>query len=155
MATQRLATAYLTGPGQGFLIGSDAAVTTGRLEQQTSGPSFALTSFLGSYTLSAPFLAEAGVKSVLGQSTANGAGALSGVVDEIDPTGATSPNLDQPLTATFTNPAPNGRGALTATGTVPSGFPTDSIFYVVSPSSVRVVSADTADTHPELILLDH
>ena len=34
-AATRVAAAYLTGPGQGFLIGSDAAVTTGRLEQQT------------------------------------------------------------------------------------------------------------------------
>jgi hypothetical protein len=76
-------------------------------------------------------------------------------VDEIDPTGATSPNLAQNLTATFTNPAPKGRGTLAGTGTVPSGFPTNSIFYVVSPGSVRILSEDTTDTHPQLILLDH
>ena len=145
----------MTGPAQGFLIGSDAAVTTGRLEQQTSGPSFALTSFVGGYTLSAPFIAEANVKNVIGQTAANGAGILSGLVDEIDPTGATAPKLAQPLTATFSNPTPNGRGTLTGTGTVPGGFPTNSIFYVVSPGSVRIISEDTADTHPQLILLDH
>jgi hypothetical protein len=154
-AATRVAAAYLTGPAQGFLIGSDAAVTTGRLEQQTSAPPFSLMSFVDGYTLTAPFIAEAGVKNVIGQTTANGAGALTGVVDEIDPTGATSPNLAQTLTATYSSPAPNGRGTLAATGTVPSGFPTSSVFYVVSPGSVRILSEDTTDTHPQLILLDH
>jgi len=37
-ATTRLAAAYLTGAGQGFLIGSDTAVTNGLLELQESGP---------------------------------------------------------------------------------------------------------------------
>ncbi len=154
-ATTRVAAAYLTGPGQGFLIGSDAAVTTGRLEQQTSGPVFSPTSFVGGYTLTTPFIAEAMVKNVIGQTTADGAGTLSGLVDEIDPTGAATAKLAQPLSATFSNPAPNGRGTLTGTGTVPSGFPTNAIFYVVSPGSVRIVSEDAADTHPQLILLDH
>ncbi|HXA77106.1 MAG TPA: Ig domain-containing protein [Candidatus Acidoferrales bacterium] len=154
-AATRIAAAYLTGPGQGFLIGSDAAVTTGLLEQQPSGSSFSLLSFVDGYTLSAPFIAEANVKNVIGQTTADGAGTLSGEVDEIDSTGATAPNLAQPLSATFSNPAPNGRGTITGTGTVPSGFPTNSVFYVVSPGSVRIVSEDTTDTHPELILLDH
>ncbi len=35
-AQTRIAAAYLTGPGSGFLLGSDAAVTTGILEQQSS-----------------------------------------------------------------------------------------------------------------------
>ncbi len=153
-AQTRVAAAYLTGPGQGFLIGSDAAVTTGRLEQQTI-TSFAPTSFLGGYTLSTPFIAEPGVKNVIGQIAADGVGTIAGTVDEIDPTAAAAPNLAQALAGNFTNPAPNGRGALTATGTVPSGFPTDSIFYVVSPGSVRIISKDSSDTHPLLIVLDH
>jgi hypothetical protein len=60
-ASTRVAAAYLTGPGSGFLIGSDAAVTTGRLEQQTI-TSFSPKSFFDGYTLSAPYIAEAGVK---------------------------------------------------------------------------------------------
>lgn len=154
-AQTRLAAAYLTGPGQGFLIGSDTAVTTGRLEQQTSGPSFALTSFLGGYTLSAPFIAEAGVPNVVGQTTADGMGNIAGTVDEINATGATAPNLAQALSGTFTDPSPNGRGTINPTGTVPIGFPTSSVFYVVSPGSVRVISSASTDTHPQLILLDH
>jgi hypothetical protein len=154
-AATRVAAAYLTGPAQGFLIGSDAAVTTGRLEQQTSVPAFSPKSFFDGYTLSAPFIAETKVKNVIGQTTADGVGTLSGVVDEIDPTAATAPKLAQPLTATFSNPTPNGRGTLAGTGTVPSGFPTNSIFYVVSPGSARIISEDATDTHPQLILLDH
>jgi putative Ig domain-containing protein len=150
----RVAAAYLTGPGSGFLVGSDAAVTTGHLEQQGL-TSFSPASFWDGYTLSAPFIAENSVKNVIGQTSADGVSALSGAVDEIDASGATSPNLAQPLTATFGNPAPSGRGTLTASGTAPSGFPTDSVFYVVSPGSVRIVSATPADTHPELLLLDH
>ena len=42
----RIAVAYLTGPGQGFLLGSDTAVTTGLLEQQSGGP-FADSSVAG------------------------------------------------------------------------------------------------------------
>jgi hypothetical protein len=153
-AQTRIVAVYLTGPGEGFLIGSDAAVTTGRLEQQTI-TTFAPTSFLGGYTLTTPFIAESSVKHVIGQMTADGVDTIAGTVDEIDPTAATAPNLAQALAGDFTNPAPNGRGALTATGTVPSGFPTDSIFYVVSPGKVRIISKDSSDTHPQLILLDH
>lgn len=153
-ATTRVAAAYLTGPGTGFVIGSDAAVTTGLIEQQTI-PSFSAASFLDGYTLSAPFIAEVGVKNVIGQAVADGASALTGVVDEIDATGASSPNLAQPLSATFSNPAPNGRGTLVTNGTKPNGFPMDSVFYVVSAGSVRILSVDTSDTHPQLILLDH
>jgi hypothetical protein len=153
-AATRIAAAYLTGPGTGFLIGSDAAVTTGRLEQQTL-TSFSPKSLFDGYTLSAPFIAEAGVKNVIGQTFADGSSVLSGTIDEIDPTGATAPNLAQALTATFSSPAPLGRGTLTASSPVPSGFPTNSVYYVISPSDVRIVSEDTSDTHPALILLDH
>jgi hypothetical protein len=153
-ASTRVAAAYLTAPGSGFLIGSDAAVTTGRLEQQ-SIISLSPESFFDGYTLSAPYIAEAGVKNVIGQTTANGTSLLTGTVDEIDASGATTPNLAQMLSASYGNPAPLGRGTLTANGTKPSGFPMDSVFYIVSPGSVRIVSEDSSDTHPELILLDH
>jgi Putative Ig domain len=152
--TTRVAAGYLTGLGSGFLIGSDAAVTTGRLEEQTI-TSFSAKSFWDGYTLSAPFIAENAVKNVIGQTTADGVSALSGAVDEIEASGATSPNLAQALTATFSDPAPSGRGTLATTGTAPSGSPANSIFYVVSPNSVRIVSATASDTHPELLLLDH
>jgi hypothetical protein len=110
---------------------------------------------MGGYTLSAPFIAEAAVPNIIGQTTADGMGNIAGTVDEINATGASAPNLAQPLSGTFSSPSSNGRGTISATGTVPTGFPTDSVFYVVSQSSVRVISSDATDTHPQLILLDH
>ncbi len=150
----RVALAYLTGPGQGFILGSDAAVTTGMLEQQSGGPTFSDASVLDGYTLSAPLTAETNVKNILGQVTADGAGNLSGTVDEIDPPATAAPNLAQALSAILSTQA-NGRGTLTTSGTAPNGFPPSAIFYVVSPGKIRVISNDASDQHPELIFIDH
>jgi hypothetical protein len=154
-AQTRVAAAYLTGPGTGFLLGSDAAVTTGLLEQQPAGIAFSNSLVSGTYALSAPLTVETQQKSVLGQVTGDGAGNLTGVVDEIDPPATTAPNMGQNLSASFTSLVASGRGTLTTNGTVPNGFPTDAIFYVVSPASLRMISADTTDTHPNLLLFDH
>ena len=153
-AATRVAVAYLTAPGQGFILGGDAAVTTGLLEEQSGGPAFANSSVLDGYTLSAPFPAETNVKNIVGQVTADGAGNMSGTVDEIDPPATAAPNLAQALSATFGVQA-NGRGTLTPSGPVPSGLPASAIIYVVSPAKIRVISNDPTDQHPELIFLDH
>jgi hypothetical protein len=153
-AAARVAVAYLTGPGQGFILGSDAAVTTGLLEEQSGGPTFADSSMLDGYTLSAPFTADTNVKNIVGQVTADGAGNMAGTVDEIDPPATGAPNLAQALSATF-SVQPSGRGTLTPAGPVPSGIPASAIVYVVSPAKIRVISNDPTDQHPELIFLDH
>ena len=153
-AATRVAVAYLTGPGQGFILGSDAAVTTGLLEEQSGGPTFADSSVLDEYTLSAPFTAETNVKNIVGEVTADGAGNMSGTVDEIDPPATAAPNLAQALSATLSVQA-SGRGTLTPSGPVPNGLPASAIIYVVSPAKIRVVSSDPTDQHPELIFLDH
>lgn len=150
----RVAVAYLTGPGQGFILGSDAAVTTGLLEQQSGGPTFGDSFVLDGYTLSAPFTADTQVKNIVGQVTADGAGNISGTVDEIDPPATAAPNLGQALSGTVSI-QPSGRGTLTPAGPVPSGLPASAIVYVVSPARIRVVSNDAADQHPQLIFLDH
>jgi hypothetical protein len=150
-----LASTYLTGTGTGFLLGSDAAVTTGLLEQQSGGPSFSNASVNGSYALSAPFVVEAQMKNVIGQVTSNGSGNLSGVVDEIDPPATSAPNLDQPFSATFLTLAASGRGTLVATATIPDGIPATGVFYIVSPSAFRMVSTDSSDQHPNLLLFNH
>jgi hypothetical protein len=154
-AQTHVATAYLTGAGTGLLLGSDAAVTTGFLEQQSGGPSFSNASVQGSYALGAPFIVEPQMKNVIGQVTGSGNGSLSGVVDEIDPPATSPPNLAQPFSATFATLTPNGRGTLLATVTVPVGMPTTSVFYIVSPSSFRMISTDSSDQHPNLLLFDH
>jgi Putative Ig domain len=154
-AQAHVATAYLTGAGTGLLLGSDAAVTTGLLEQQSGGPSFSNASVLGSYALGTPFVVEAQMKNVIGQVTGNGTGNLSGVVDAIDSPATGPPNLAQPFSATFVTLAPSGRGTLLATATVPVGMPTTGVFYIVSPSSFRMISTDSSDQHPNLLLFDH
>lgn len=152
----RVGTAYLTGPGTGFLLGGDAAVTTGLLEQQSGGP-FADSSLLGGYTLSAPFLVSAQTKNVVGQITVDGNRNVSGEVDETDPPATAAPTLGQSLSAAIDigSLQANGRGTMTTNGTVPAGFPTNSILYVVSPGSFRIISNDPGDQHPQLLLFDH
>ena len=147
----RAAVAYLTGPGQGFLLGSDAAVTTGLLEQQSGGP-FADSSVQGGYTLSAPFAADNQVPSVLGQLNGDGIGDVTGTINEVDPPG-TPAHLAQPVVAKINSLVSNGRGIITANPL--TGFPTNVIFYVVSPTSGRAISADPGGSHPQVFLLDH
>jgi len=163
-AQTKVAAAYLTGLGTGFVLGSDAAVTTGLLEQQSGGPSFTDGSVLGSYALSAPMIAETQVKNVIGQLVGDGSGDFiqtdtSGdtvsVVDEIDPPATSAPNLDQQLSATLAGLPSSGRGTLTTGAPVPNGFPATAVFYVVSPSSIRMISTDTSDQHPNLFFLNH
>jgi len=152
----RIAVAYLTGPGHGFLLGSDTAVTTGLLEQQSGGP-FSAASVLGGYTLSAPFVAEKNVANVLGQVTADGNSNVNGTVDEFDAPSVANPegvpNLSQPFNPTINTLAASGRGTMTTNS--PIGFPTGVIFYVVSPGSLRMISSDAGGQHPEVIFLDH
>jgi len=147
----RAAVAYLVGQGQGFLLGSDAAVTTGLLEQQSGGP-FADSSVQGGYTLSAPFAADNQVPNVLGQLNGDGVGDVTGTVNEVDSPG-TPAHLAQSVVATINSLASNGRGIMTANPL--TGFPTNLIFYVLSPASSRAISADPGGSHPQVFLLDH
>lgn len=149
--TPRIAVAYLTGPGSGFLMGSDAAVTTGLLEQQSGGP-YADSSVLGEYTLSAPFAGETTVPNIVGQVTADGAGDISGTVDEIDPPGKPA-HFGQSLAATINGLTAAGRSPVTTNA--PIGLPTNLILYLVSPASARAIAADAGNTNPQVFLLDH
>jgi hypothetical protein len=157
-AQTRLAAAYLTGPGQGFLIGSDAAVTAGRLEQQTE-TTFSNSLLQGSYALAIGPPADNKVANLSGQLNANGIVAVTGIADEFDPPTTANPegvaNLDQPLVATVNGlSTTTGRGVL---GTnFPVGVPALLDFYIVSPNVVRAIPADASgDVHPQVILLDH
>jgi large repetitive protein len=144
----RMAAAYLTGTNQGFLVGSDKTATVGLLENQTGGP-FSAASVMGSYALSAPAPAEDSVSSIIGQTTANGTGTMRGVVDEIDSSGQ---NLAQFLLGNYTVGA-NGQGTMTTN--TPVGIPTNLAIYVASPSTLRAISTDSIDKHPQVIFFDH
>ncbi|HEX4073827.1 MAG TPA: hypothetical protein VHX49_00370, partial [Candidatus Acidoferrales bacterium] len=147
----RIANAYLTGPGSGFLLGSDAAVTTGFLEQQSGSP-FADSSIVGGYTLTAPFPGTTAVSNVVGQVAADGVGDISGTVDAVPPPGKPA-FLGQSLAATINGLTTAGRSAVTTNA--PTGLPTNLILYVVSPSGARAISADSGDTNPQVFFLDH
>jgi hypothetical protein len=156
-ATPRVAVAYLTGPGQGFLLGYDAAATGGLLEQQTGSP-FSLSSFQGSYAVGTATPEDKLVPNLVGQvvglyTPVPATLSLNGMIDEIDPSG--TPHTSQALGATVNTLASNGRGTIGANPL--NGFPTNLVFYMVSPGTVRAIPSDSNPTnvHPEVILLDH
>jgi hypothetical protein len=144
----RIAAAYLTGVNQGFLIGPDAAATVGLIENQSGGP-FTAASVKGSYALSAPAPPDDMVANIIGQVTANGAGSMPGVVDEVDPGGQNSAQTFQGIYAV----GASGQGTMTTN--TPKGVPTNLAIYVVSPSKIRMISTDSIDQHPQVIFLDH
>jgi hypothetical protein len=147
----RIAAAYLTGPGSGFLMGSDAAVTTGLLEQQIGGP-YVNSTVVGGYTLTAPFPGETNVPNVVGQVSADGAGDITGTVDAVIAPGKPA-YLGQSLSATLNGLTASGRSPVTTNA--PIGFPTNLILYLVSPASTRAISADSGGSDPQVFLLDH
>ena len=148
-----LGVAYLSATNNGFFIGSDSAGSLGRLEPQTAPlTSFSNASVSGSYVISTGYMAETKVTNVVGSFAADGAGNISGpdTIAIVNP--ADSSTTVDTLTGTYTA-GPNGRG--TASVSSPAGMPTSFILYVVSPSTVRLVSSDTTDTDPVIYSFDH
>jgi len=149
----RLAAAYLTGPNQGILIGSDPAVTYGLLDAQTSTAPFANTSILGGYTLSAETTLDPAALNITGQlDSLTGNGTMTGILDEADNDG--TPHTDQSVTANYVVAA-NGRGTMGIGAT--TGLPLGMVFYIVSPSSFRGISTDSnpGNGHPVVIYFNH
>jgi len=150
-ATPPFAAAYLVGANEGFLIGNDATVTTGLLESQSGAP-FSASSVSGAYGIGSPLITDPLVNNLLGVVIGDGAGALSGTVDEAAASGATQ-TLGQSFASTITAIAATGRGTMTTNSTVPTGFPTNWIFYVLAPGQIRAITADSGNQHPQLIFL--
>jgi Putative Ig domain len=152
----RISAAYLTAPNQGLLIGSDAAVTYGRLDAQTSVAPFNSGSILGGYTLSAPATLDAATLNIVGQlNSPNGTGSIQGTLDEVDNNGTAHSAQSVAGTTYAITGTTTGRGTMTTNS--PIGLPTNLIVYVVSPSSFRAISADSnpGNAHPLAIYLDH
>ena len=152
----RISAAYLTAPNQGLLIGSDAAVTYGRIDAQTSVAPFNSASILGGYTLSAPATLDAATLNIVGQlNSPNGTGSIQGTLDEVDNNGTAHSAQSVAGTTYAITGSTTGRGTMTTNS--PIGLPTNLIIYVVSPSSFRAISADSnpGNAHPLAIYLDH
>lgn len=154
----RVTAAYLTGAGQGFLIGSDPAVTTGLLELQTSQAPIVASSLQGGYTLGTGVPQDNLVTNVIGQVYSNGSTSVTGTIDEYDPPSALHLegvlHLGQALSSTY-SVSGTGRGTLATNS--PLGFPTNLIFYIVSPGSFRAISADSTpgSGHPVVYFFNH
>ena len=151
----RLAAAYLTGPNQGFLIGSDTAVTSGLLENQTATLSLGPAMFQGNYAVGSAPPADPSVSNFTGQVVSTGTNVpanLTGTADITPGTGTVQ--VAQQLVGSYTIDATTGRGILT-TNSAGGFFPVTLAFYVVSPGSVRLIPLDANFTHPGVIFFDH
>ncbi len=151
----RVAVAYLTGPGQGFILGSDAAVTTGLLELQTPS-TFATTLIDGSYALSSAPPGDTNAAAFVGQVSSIGNGNLPGVLDEVDAPGAKA-ILGQSLLISVNGVAASGRGTMQASTSSGGQFPTNLVFYMLSNGQMRIISLDSnpGNEHPVVISLNH
>ena len=150
----RFAAAYLTGPNQGLLIGSDAAVTYGFLDAQTSTAPFSTTSIQGGYTLSAETTLDPATLNISGQlNSLNGNGSMTGILDESDNDG--TPHTDQTVVIPNYSVGASGRGTMQIGSTI--GLPSGMVFYIVSPGSFRGISTDAnpGNEHPEIIYFNH
>jgi hypothetical protein len=149
----RFAAAYLTAPNQGILIGSDAAVTYGLLQAQTTPP-FSNASILGGYTLSAEMTLDPAALNITGQlDSLTGSGSMTGILDEADNDG--TPHTDQTVVIPNYVVSPTGRGTMQIGSTV--GLPSGMVFYLVSPSSFSGISTDSnpGNAHPVVIYFNH
>jgi hypothetical protein len=146
--TNRLGLAYLVSPTEAFFVGADSAASAGRAELQ-AGASFSTSSVQGQYTLGGPFLTDAQSTTLSGVASADGAGNITGTTDT--ESGGGTQGLGEALTATYTV-ASSGRGVMTAASG--AGLPASLALYITSPTDIRLVSIDPADTHPEIFIFD-
>ena len=149
----RIGVAYLTGPGQGFLLGGDAAVTTGLLELQTPA-TYTASMVEGSYALSASSPRDTNTPATVGQLASTGNSALVGTLDEADAPGKPA-HLGQALQLNINSVATNGRGTMVSNSV--AGFPANLVFYMLSPSQIRLISLDSNpnNAHPDVLFLNH
>ncbi len=132
---------YLSGGGEpAMLVELDAnSITSGMILQQAAGP-FSAASFTGPYALNFTqgfLLSEIDAN---GQASADGVGSLTGTADvNADVNNSFTPQLNQPLTGTFTANS-NGRfsGTLNTrqTGTI------NVAFYIVNSGQVLFIETD-------------
>ena len=148
--TNRLSIGYLIAANQAVFIGTDSEGSVGELEPQEPIQTFNNTFLQGSYVLNYALPPESDVISFEGISQADGAGNLAGLADFVNTSNTAS--VAQTLTATYTT-GQNSRGTLNITA--PSGVTANWIFYIVSPSEVRAVSATSSDTHPAILFFNH
>jgi hypothetical protein len=130
---------YLVKTNQAFVVGTDAAVTSGYLEPQTGSP-FSNSSLFGLYAGGAITPVTANVTNGVTSLVADGNGDINGTENTSGPGG---PNQQQ-FTYTYTVDA-TGRAVVQQSGT------TIGIAYVISPT--KFVLLPTTDVNPALSII--
>jgi hypothetical protein len=123
--TTQPAVFYLVSANKGFVVGTDASVTTGFFEPQSGGP-FSTASVNGDFFFGTTTPMNPNVSDESGVAKFNGAGSVTGTTDSNKTSGLFP---DQAFTDAYTITA-SGRGTMTSTTT---------IFYLISPSKVLLM----------------
>ena len=151
----QLAVLYLVSPNQGFVIGQDSTASSGVVEAQSGAP-FNAASFTSYFTFGPPLTGspdsgDGTASDYVGSFISNGISSLSGKITQ-DIGNGTPPNSNLSASGSYTVNA-NGSGSISFVSPVqlPSAF----VFYLVSPTELRAISAATNDTHPSVFFLNH
>lgn len=150
----QLSVLYLISPNYGFLIGQDSAASSGLIEAQATGP-FNAASFTSYFSFGPPLIGSAGAgasgtNTFVGSIVSDGVSSISGTVGET--TGADALNLNLSAKAAYTVNA-DGSGFISFGS--PTQLPPQFVFYMVSPTAMRAISAVPADTQPMVFFLNH
>ncbi len=145
---------YLISPNYGFLIGQDSAASSGLAEAQSAGP-FNAASFASYFTFGPPFAGSPAAGSsttndFVGSVVSDGVSTISGTIGET--TGSDVLNLTLSTKGGYTVSS-NGSGFISFGS--PTQLPSQFVFYLVSPTAVRAISAVPSDTQPMVFFMNH
>jgi hypothetical protein len=151
----QLAVMYLISPNYGFVIGQDSAASSGLAEAQSAGP-FTAGSFDSYFTFGPPLMGSPGTGSAstndfVGSLVSDGVSTVSGKITET----ASANDLvisNSSMQGTYTVSS-NGGGVISFSS--PSQLPSQFVFYMLSPTAIRAISAVSSDTQPTLFFLNH
>jgi hypothetical protein len=131
---------YLVGQNQGFVVDGSASVSTGTIDPQAIGP-FSNASLSGTYVFGNAPPVTSNPMSSAGVATADGAGKLSGTLDENN-NGTLAGG--QAVSTTYTISS-NGRAILGSN---------DDILYVISPTKAVYMPINAGTTNPTITFLN-
>jgi hypothetical protein len=128
---------YVSTTGNAFFQEVDSNIESDGIFTQQQTSAFSLTSIQGSYALQTTGLSAASLQTLSGQLTADGAGAITSGIIDINTTGTTA---SEAVTGTYTSPAASGRATLTLN---PSSDNRNFAIYVVNSTQVIVMGIDS------------
>lgn len=150
----QLSVLYLISPNYGFVIGQNPSASSGLVEAQSAGP-FNAASFTSYFSFGPPLTGppgagSSGTNDFVGSIISDGASAISGTIGET--TGSDVLNLNLSTKGSYTVNS-NGSGSISFGS--PTQLPSQFVFYLVSPTEIRAISAVPSDTQPMVFFLNH